>query len=613
MKQMKLTTRVAKRVLPAMLAAAMASVCLPASIAFADTVTVTEITHAVPGAFTLTVPSVVAVDSNLDEAQIRAIFTGDFSKTAASLASLEAASITIPELKVVYDLTGEDGTKQTMEIFYKDIEMSDVSAGVAASSSVGSTIVNGSTGTTVTAGAVSTGLFNIAGLLGFYGLVSPGGASEMATVYEDFNFEGAELKSEEVTCEIGSVTMDEFKARPIKSSFAQFMTLAEEMGKDKPSPEAVKSFIGFSTDFLTAFESSPMEFSGFSCNGTDDKGKPVEISTGTVAVDGLKPGIYPQISIDDINIVAEGDSKVELGNFTSKAIDFNNAIAVVQNESGPIDEAWFQANYRKVIPGYEGFSISNAVIDVPDESAPGTRIQGSLGEFDLTLGDYRNGVPATISTSASDVTVTLPKDSAEDPVKSLVAMGFETLNMGFSLAAHWEEDNQAIVIDDLTTWADDLGTVTLTGTIGNAPPELFSDNLDAAMMAAMGLTVKDINIDLEDAGIAGIALASAAKEQGQDVEAFKTALSGMAQGAALAILGGTAEAKGVSEALGAFIAGAPILSIALAAKNPAGVGMADFMAIQADPTALAKVMTITATASGEAPAAPADEGKKISQ
>jgi hypothetical protein len=192
-------------------------------------------------------------------------------------------------------------------------------------------------------------------------------------------------------------------------------------------------------------------------------------------------------------------------------------------------------------------------------------------------------------------------------------MGFEKLNMGFSLAAHWEEDNQAIVIDDLTTSADNLGTVSLTGTIGNASPELFSDNLDAATMAAMGLTVKDINIDLEDAGIAGIALASAAKEQGQDVEAFKTALSGMAQGTALAILGGTAEAKGVSEALGAFIGGAPMLSIALAAKDPAGVGMADFMAVQADPTALAKVMTITATASGEAPAAPADKSKKITQ
>jgi hypothetical protein len=435
----------------------------------------------------------------------------------------------------------------------------------------------------------------------------------MATVYENFNFEGAEVKSDQVTCEIGSITMDEFKARPLKISFAQLMTLAEEMGTDKPSPAAVKSFIGFYTDFLTAFESSPMEFSGFSCNGTDDKGKPVEVSAGTVSVDGLKPGIYPAISIDDINIAADGDGKVALGNFTSKAIDFTNAIAVVQNETAPLDEAWLQANYRKVIPGYEGFSLSNAVIDVPDESAPGTRIQGSLGEFDLTLGDYLNGIPTTVSTSASDLTVTLPKDSTEDPVKSLVAMGFEKLNMGFSLAAHWEEDNQAIVIDDLTTSADKLGTVSLTGTIGNASPELFSDNLDAATMAAMGLTVKDINIDLEDAGIAGIALASAAKEQGQDVEAFKTALSGMAQGTALAILGGTAEAKGVSEALGAFIGGAPMLSIALAAKDPAGVGMADFMAVQADPTALAKVMTITATASGEAPAAPADKGKKITQ
>jgi len=603
---MKLGTRVAHKVLPALLAAAMASVCLPTSSAFAETVTVSDIVNKGKG-FTLTVPSVVAVDSNLSEADIRAIFTGDFKNTAKSLATLNAASIVIPEITISYDLDlkAEDGGKKQGSFTYKDIEIIDVVNGVAQSSSIAGGEATGPEDATITIGMMSTGLFNIAGMLGFYGLVAPSQPDTIETIYKDFNFEGAEIKSPEANCDIGSVTVDEFKARPLKTSFVEIMALSEELAKDKPSPEAVKSFVNFYMDFLSAFESSPMEFSGLSCTGTDEKGQPVDVSTGTIMIDGFSPGIYPAISASDINVNVEGDGKVAIGNITSKAIDFTNTIAVLKAETAPLDEAWFEANYRKVIPAYQGFTLSDIDVDVPDEESPGQRIKAKVGEVDLTLGSYVNGIPTQIATSASDVEFTIPKDDTDETFKQLTDLGFEKLNVGYSLGLHWNEAEDTIAVDNLSVTGENLGTVTLAGTIGNATETLFGDDLDAAMMAAMGLTVKDIKIDLENAGFVGIALAKAGEEQGQDAESFKTALSGMVQGGALAILGGTAQAKEVAEALDSFIKGSPLLTIGLAAKDPAGVGLADFMAIESDPTAIAKVMDITAKASGEVPAAPA--------
>ena len=65
-----------------------------AAPALAQTVTVTGITSG--EGYQLSVPTVEATNTNLTEAQIRRLFTGDFATSASSLAELDAGSITIP-------------------------------------------------------------------------------------------------------------------------------------------------------------------------------------------------------------------------------------------------------------------------------------------------------------------------------------------------------------------------------------------------------------------------------------------------------------------------------------------------------------------------------------
>jgi hypothetical protein len=72
---------------------------------------------------------------------------------------------------------------------------------------------------------------------------------------------------------------------------------------------------------------------------------------------------------------------------------------------------------------------------------------------------------------------------------------------------------------------------------------------------------------------------------------------GLAEGTILGMLAGAAEAQKVGKAVNAFIAGdAKALTIEMTAKDPAGLGLADFMAAEDDPTLLIGKTNITATA-----------------
>jgi hypothetical protein len=546
----------------------------------------------------VTIPNIESVGSSIDEAGLRAIFSGDVASHADALAHLSATSIKIPELHVSYDVPVATGAPKKGELVYKDIEIAMVANGVAATVSMGGAEVTGTDGTKFTLGKVSANSLDIGGLLGFYGLVQGSGETAPKTLYKNFAADGASLGGPDFNCKIGKISVAELKARPLKLSFSDFIALIQQMDaqKEHPAPETVSKFVSFYIDFLRAVEISPVAFSGFDCSGKSDDGKPVTVSLGSTTMGAFGHGRYPEIDASDVKIGMEQNGEISLGNILLKGFDYSAPISVIESATAPLDDAWFQANARKLIPAFEGVSFSDFKMDVADTDHPGQRIKAAVGNFDLSLHSYINGVPSDISTSASHLVVDLPTDETDDSLKQLHAMGIEKIDAGYDFAARWDETSQSIKVGKLSFSGVDLGSIALAGTIGNATRNLFSDKNDLAVATAMGLSVKDIKLDVLDAGMVGMMLKSAATEQGQDVEKFRVATSGMTQGAILAILGATDEAKKLSDAVGSFLNGAKTLSIAITAKDPAGIGMADFMAVQADPTALVGKVNIDASA-----------------
>ncbi|MBN9316434.1 MAG: hypothetical protein J0I99_11885 [Devosia sp.] len=568
--------------------------------AFAETLSVTGIAPAA-GAYGLSVPSVEIVDGNLDEAQVRALFTGA-EGTLAPLATLTAKSVTIPALTFNYAV--DASATEPLALTYHNLVLNDVVDGVAASATIEGADFTAGEGTKGTLGEMSVGHFDLGGLLGFYGLAPAATGTEIKEVYSDFRFAGGTFGAGDLfSCTFGPAEVGGFSARPLKYNMAEIQSLiveaeaAQTAGTPVP-PEDVRKIALFYTDLLTAFSSSPMSLDGIDCSGKDENGKPMAFSIGEIAADGFEPAKYPAVSVDDLKIDVADEGHVNVGNFTWKKMDFSTAIAIIEAAT-TLDEAFFEANWRKLVPAMDGFSIAGLDVDTPDPEKPGERIKGTMGSFDATLGNYINGIPADITLRLGNFILPLTEEMTDLPVADLRARGIEQLDVSVGTSLKWDQASSTITADDVTFDLGSLGKLTLSGTFGNATDALFGDDNDAAMLAAQMITLKDVTLDVEDRGIGSILVAMGARDAGQPEEAFRTAVAGMAQGLTLAFLGNTTEALTAAQQLGTFLQGASHLKLTITSKDEAGIGLADLAAAETNPAALAGKLDVVAVADGE--------------
>ncbi|SEP95731.1 hypothetical protein SAMN05428969_1286 [Devosia sp. YR412] len=581
--------------------ACLLSVALPATAAWAQkTKTKPAAEAAAPSVaptFDVAIPDIMAVDSNVDDDTLRAIFSGGLVDNADALAGLTATSITIPAITLDTTSTIE-GVEHNSTVTFTDLVMSDVTDGNAAAVTLGGWTLDAGDDGSGEFGAISADNFNIAGMLGIYGLVAdPDAPAEMQTIYTDVTLEGGTFEAPDVSCTVGGMSVGEFKARPLNTSFAEMMTLVQSLETDDdPSPETIGALLRMYGDFFTAFESSPATFDGFECTGEED-GKAISFSIAGVTMDGMSPGIYPAISMDGFDVTMEGDGTVQLGNMTIKQMDLSGPIAAIAAAPAALDEPWFTANARALIPAFEGFSFSDVVIDVPDPDADGERIAASVGSFDVTLGSYFNGIPTDVLTSASNIVVDLPETTDDEQLQQLIDLGITSIDTGFTLDASWSEAEDTISIDEISLTGADLATVALSGTLTNAGEALFSLDEDEALAAAMGLAVRGLKLNVSDAGLSDIILAAVSADQGSDAATMRPVYAGLAEGTIIGMLAGAAEAQKVGSAINSFISGkAKNLTIEMTAKNAPGLSMIDFMAAESDPTSLIGKVTIDAIA-----------------
>lgn len=525
--------------------ACLLGVALPAGGAFAQKVKnkgvpAEQTTTAAPqSTFSVDIPNIDAVGSNVDTATLRAIFSGNIVDNADALAGLSATSISIPTI-TLDATTIIDGQTRNSQVTFSDLVLSDVSDGVAASVSMAGMSLDAGDDGNAQFGTLAASDFDIGGVLGLYGLVDAGSQTELETIYTDFSFEGGTLESPEIACTMGAVSASEFKARPLGYTFAEIIGLVEtlETQGDDPSPETIGSALRMYADILTAFETSGTEFEGFDCAGTDNEGQSVSFSIAGMSMGPMSPGIYPSISLDGLDVSVEQDGTFQVGNITFKEMDLSGPIAAIQAAPAAVDEAWFTANARSLIPAFAGFSFSDVTADVPDPENEGGRIAVGIGAFDLSLGAYRNGIPTDLLTTASNIVIDLPADTENEQFKELIALGVTTFDAGFTVDASWNEAENAIAIDEISVTGADLATIKLAGTIANATEALFGLNENAAMAAAMGVAVSNLKLDVTDAGLSDIILARAAAEQGSDAATMRPVFAGLARARLSACLPG---------------------------------------------------------------------------
>ena len=601
-------------------ATAVLGVALPTTTAWAqtktkDTVKAQSVTPAEPAAtadeaaspaiktsFSIDVPTIDAKDSNVSEDVLRDVLSGNLAAHADELAGLTATSITVPTITVTID-TSHGGKTNSSVVTMTNLVLSNVTKGIAAEWTLESTAIEASDSSTNVAAEFagwSAKNFNIAAALGIYGLVkTPVASTELQTIYTDFAFSGGSMTSDRFSCTFGPITSAEFKARPLKTSFGEMMALLEniEAEPDSPSPKTLGAIVHAYADLFTAFEYAPIISKGFDCNGTDEQDRAVTISAGALEATGMRPGIYPGFTLSDFEVNVEDDGQFSFGNVTAKETDLSGPIAVVNSAPAELDEAWFEENARRLIPAFGGFSLSDIAMDIPDPETE-DRIVASIGGFDLTLDKYRNGIPSAVTSHLTNLIVDLPTDTSDEQIQTLVDLGVTKVDAGFGFDVSWNEADNTIVINDISVSGANLASMALTGTIVNATEDLFGIDSTTALMAAMGLGIRDLKVDVTDAGLSDIILATAAADQGTKPETLRPIFAGLAQGTVISVLAGATNAQSVGTAINNFIAGtAKQLTLTMTAKDQTtGISFPEFAAAEADPTVLIDKVDIDASA-----------------
>ena len=557
----------------------------------------TDTTTSTSGVTTnLSIPTITAVGSSMDEAALRDVLTGGFMKHVDEIAKLNATSITIPEVTLTITVTGTGATANTA--VYKNLVLTNVKNGVAESASIDALETTSSSGGNFHFGKLSASQVDFGGMLSFYNVVPDGSADQpMRTLYKNFNLAGGSLEGPGVNCTFGNVKLDEAQGRPLKVSYAALMEASEQLeaAKDGTPPSgAMTTFVTFIADLFQSLKSTPATLDGLTCSGQGTDGKPFEFKIGGITLDGYSPGIYPAVSVKDVSI-GSGPDSISIAAATFKSTDLSQPIKAVEDNATSLSPDWFQKNYRKLIPAFGGFSFSGLAMDIPDTEHPGQRLKANIADFDLTLSDYFNGIPTKISSKASGVEVPLPADSTEDSIKMLMALGITKVNVGFDFDASWDKASQSINIGRVAVSGVDLGSFSLASVIGNATEQLFDVDPNVQQAAGLNVAVKSITLDAKDDGLGDKLVPMLAQQQGvSDPAAFRTQMAGMAEGAALQMLGSTDAARALGQAVGNFISGkAKTLSINIAAKDPNGVAVPLLMQGSSDPTGLVNMVDIT--------------------
>ena len=257
---------------------------------------------------------------------------------------------------------------------------------------------------------------------------------------------------------------------------------------------------------------------------------------------------------------------------------------------------WAQDNWRKLIPAFGGFYLNGIDFDFPDEKNKGQRIRGKLGEFDVTLAQYLGGIPTNIAAKLKNLAFDIPSNTKEKGLVDLLELGYRKIDVSAAFGTVWDEAAKNIKVTSLGFEGTDMGSVSIASTIGNAARELFTGDKNAMQLAALGLTMKDINVSIKNSGIFDKVYEREAKKGKKSPAQLKQEIAGMAQALIPAFLGGSDAATAVGKAVAQFAEKPNMLTVNAKSKEPNGITLLEAMMNSGNPMALLPKIDISASA-----------------
>jgi hypothetical protein len=531
-------------------------------------------------------------------AELDALVSASLTEPLASrLAKLNAKQVSIPEL------TSEEtigGIKQTTT--YRNIVASDVAQGRSAKVTIDASsaeVAGAKQKSLVTQGRMVLEDFNGTELARVYTERAGPQPGALARIYGAFTVDAVSATDPSGTeIRIARISGRDLFARPTEESWSGTLSFVSAMAEmDKPSEQDNVRLMAAMADILGAFEIGQMEVVGIDMTGRTTDNDFVAMKVARIGYSGPANNRPADARLEGLELRAkDGGAKIASLSFTG--FSFQSTLEGIKALKGkPLDQL-DAASLRKLIPTIGTMRWSGLDFDLPDDKAKGRQAQNTrftLKDLEITADKPLNGVPTNLRIAVQNLALPIPADGKDEQLKPLRDLGYKAVDLSFATAASWNEAGNELVIREVSTSGAEMGNITLRGTLGGVTKNVFDPDNAVAMTALVGATAKTLDLTVENAGLLDRYLAQEARKQKKTPDALRREYGAIATAAIPALLGGSAQAKSLGQAVSRFIAKPGRLTISARSKDPAGLGIL-YLAATADPATILDRLEVNATA-----------------
>ncbi|SDR47175.1 hypothetical protein SAMN05444161_4313 [Rhizobiales bacterium GAS191] len=552
------------------------------------------------GDASIKIPHIAINGSSLSKGDVQNLVSGPWSLSSAdTLAKFDATSIVIPEvdLTMTSPMPGKDGP-MTQVVTYHDFHIDGIKGGKAARiSSAGMTAdVKGPMPMSYTVGTFLATDYDLAGAVRmFYAAAQPGEAPKQLvgpSSIESMKFKGPQG----VEVNIGHLSAGAMKMRPLSTPLASLMQTAMQAGAANPGkplpPAETAKMVGMLAEFYDAFAVDGMSASDISIKVPDPSFQGASLKTFKIGA--IANSRFAEFGIEGLEVNAAG-GHVKLGRAALLGMDlkpFLSALAAVAKTGDVSDAAMSNLDWRTAIPHLDGIVLKSVDVSVPQGPSPKSV---TLAGYELKLGNYVGAIPTSIRTQLDDLSADV--GLMQDQAAQLQQLGYKSVDVSNIVDLIWHENSKSISVNELSAKGANMGAVSLKGTFGNVPRELFAGNIAQMQVAGLGVTLGDATLRLENTGLLDKIVALMAKGQNTTPDNLRAQWGTQAALGIPQLLGGSDKAKSLANAVASFIAKPKSLTISVKAKDATGLGLTDVVGGGGpDPAAIFNKLDVTATA-----------------
>ena len=540
------------------------------------------------GTVAIRLPRVEFSGAKLSRDELAALFDQRVAEPlAARLSRLSAREVRIPELRIE-QVAG--GTKQIT--IYRNVVARDIVDGrIPTLTSAGAALeVSGTPGARGTTGALSISNFDLSHAAALYDAKTGSTPAEMKTVYASFSLDDLRMSDDSgADIHIARMSGKEFRARPSGSWSETTRILGETQDLQKASPAERARLFDSLADLFDAYEIGSVEATGFEVRHKADQ------AAGRIArltYTGGSPGRAADARAEGIEI-GSTTGRVRMATIAFSGFSLKDTVQSMKM----LGEKVADADLWRLAPAIGTVRISGLDFDGPADAkaAKPSPLRFGIANFEVTADKPVNGIPTNMRMAIENVAFAVPPDTKEEGLRDLAAMGYGNLDLSLVAAATWNEAGNEVVLREVSLRGAGMGSATLRGILGNVGKDAFNPDSAIAAVALLGATARQVEIAIENKGLFERVIAQEARKQKRSPEDLRREYGMAAAVAVPAVLGNSASAKAVGQAIARFVVRPGRLTVSARARDSAGLGLSD-IAGTTEPAALLDKLEITATA-----------------